>query len=83
MLRFCKNPNEFKKGCQRQINVVKDDKGYLLLFLLSILNKWMNHFPQQLNIYGVNNFGQTEIHTAEKQVPESWRQRLRLTFGKI
>ena len=63
--------------------MVKDDKGDLLLFLLSTLNRWMNHFLQQLNVYGVNDFGQSEIHTAEKLVPESWRQRLRLTFGKI
>jgi hypothetical protein len=83
MLRFYKDMNEFKGDCQRQTNVVKDDKCDLLLFLLSILNRWMNHFPQQLNIYGVNDFGQTETHTAEKLVPESWRQRLRLTFGKI
>jgi len=83
MLRFYKDTNELKKGCQRQTNVVKDDKGDLQLFLLSILNRWLNHFPQQLNIYGVNNCGQTEIHTAEKLVPKSRRQRLRLTFGKI
>jgi hypothetical protein len=66
MLRFYKNTSEFKKDCQRQTNVVKDDKGDLLLFLLSILNRWLNHFAQHLNVYVVNDFGQTEIHTAEK-----------------
>jgi hypothetical protein len=45
---------------------VKDDKGDIILLFISILIRWMNHFPQQLNVYGVNDVGQTEIHTAEK-----------------
>jgi hypothetical protein len=38
-------------------------EGDLLLFFLSILNRW-------LNVNGANDFGQTEIRTAEKLVPK-------------
>ena len=30
----------------------------------SILARWRNHFPQLLNVHGVNDVRQTEIHTA-------------------
>jgi len=36
----------------------------------SILARWRNHFSQLLNIHGVNDIRQTEIHTAEPLVPE-------------
>jgi len=36
----------------------------------SILARWRNHFSQLLNIRGVNDVGQTEVHTAEPLVPE-------------
>jgi hypothetical protein len=36
----------------------------------SILARWRNHFFQLLNVHGVNDFGQTELHTTERMVPE-------------
>ena len=36
----------------------------------SILAKWRSHFSQLLNVHGVNNVRQTEIHTAEQLMPE-------------
>ena len=30
----------------------------------SILARWRNHFSQLLNVHGVSDVGQTEIHTA-------------------
>jgi hypothetical protein len=36
----------------------------------SILTRWRNHFSQLLNINGVNDVRQTEVHTAEPLVPE-------------
>ena len=36
----------------------------------SILARWRNHFSQLLNIHGVNDVRQTEIHTAEPLLPE-------------
>jgi len=35
-----------------------------------ILARWRNHFSQVLNIHGVNDVRQTEIHTTEPLVPE-------------
>jgi len=34
------------------------------------LLRWRDHFYQLLNVHGVNDVGQTEMHTAEPQVPE-------------
>jgi hypothetical protein len=34
------------------------------------LNRWKNYFRQLLNIHGVNDVRQTEIHTTEPLVPE-------------
>jgi hypothetical protein len=36
-----------------------------------ILAKWKNHFSQHLNVLGVLDVRQTEIHRAEPAVPES------------
>jgi len=36
----------------------------------SIVARWRNYFSQLLNVNGVNDVRQTEIHTAEPQVPE-------------
>ena len=35
----------------------------------SILARWRNHFSQLLNVHGINDVKQTEIHTAEPLVP--------------
>jgi hypothetical protein len=36
----------------------------------SILARWRNYFSQLLNVHGVDDVRQTEIHTAEPLVPE-------------
>jgi hypothetical protein len=36
----------------------------------SILASWRNYFSKLLNVCGVNDVRQTEIHTAEPLVPE-------------
>jgi len=36
----------------------------------SILARWRSHFSRLLNVHGVNDLSQTEIHTAETLVPE-------------
>jgi hypothetical protein len=36
----------------------------------SILNRWKNYFCQLLNVHGVNDVRQTEIHTAEPSSSE-------------
>jgi hypothetical protein len=47
---------------------VKDEKGDLVADSHSILAKWRNHFSQLLNVHGVNDVRQTEIHTAQPQM---------------
>jgi len=52
---------DFKKGYRPRTNILQDENGDLLAFSHSILGRWMNHFPQLLNIHGVNDVRQTEI----------------------
>ena len=62
--------NYFKKGYQPRTNIVKDDEVDLVADSHSILARWRNSFSQILNVHGVNDLRQTEIHTAEPLVPE-------------
>jgi len=43
----------------------------------------MHHFSQLLNIYGVNDVRQTEIHTAEPLVPEPSAFEVDLSIEKL
>jgi hypothetical protein len=49
--------NEFKKGYQHTINIIKDEKGNLLADPQSVLNRWKNFFNQVLNIHGIMMLG--------------------------
>jgi hypothetical protein len=49
--------------------MVKAENGDLLADSHSILNRWKNYFCQLLNLHGVNDVRQNEIHTAEPLVP--------------
>jgi hypothetical protein len=60
--------SNLKKGYQPQTVVVKDEKSDLVANSNSILARWGNHFYQLLNVHDVNDFRQTEIHTAEPLV---------------
>jgi hypothetical protein len=62
--------NESKKGYQPRSNLVKDENGDLLANSHSILNRWKNYFSQVLNVQGVNDVRQTEVHISESLVPE-------------
>jgi hypothetical protein len=61
----------FKKCYHPRPNIVKDEKGNLVADPHSILARCRNHLSQLLNIDGVNDVRQTEIHTAGRLVPES------------
>jgi ferric iron reductase protein FhuF len=61
--------SDFKKGYQPRTNIVKDQKGDLVTDFRSILAWWRNHLSQPLNVHGVNDVSQTNIHTAESLVP--------------
>ena len=62
--------NDFKKGHQPRTNIVMDEKGDLVRDSHSIWARWRNHFTHLLNVNGVSDVRQTEIHTAEPLVPE-------------
>jgi len=49
---------------------MKDEKGGMVADSHSILARWTNYFSQLLNVYGVNDIRQTELHTAEPLVLE-------------
>jgi hypothetical protein len=51
-------------------NIVKDENGDLLRDSHSSLSRWRKHFSEMLNVHGVNDIRQREIHTEEPLVPE-------------
>ena len=62
--------SDFKKGYQPRTIIVKDEKGDLVADSHSILARGWKHISQPLNIPGVNDVRQTELHTAEPPVHE-------------
>ena len=62
--------NDFKKGYQPRIIIVKDEKGDLIADSHSIMTRWRNYFSQLLNVHGAKDVRQEEILTAEPLVPE-------------
>jgi hypothetical protein len=62
--------NEFKKGYQPRINIIKDENANLPVDPQNILNRCKNFFNQVLNVNGFHNIRQVDIHTAEPLMPE-------------
>jgi hypothetical protein len=75
--------NDFKKGYQPRTNIVKDEQGDLVVDSNSILARWRHYFSQVLNVHGVNDVRQAEIHTAELLVPEPSVSEIELTIEKL
>jgi hypothetical protein len=75
--------NDFKKDYQPRNNVLKDEKGDLVADSHSTLARWRNYFFQLLNVHGVNDVRQTEIHTAEPLVPELSVSEFEMTIEKL
>jgi len=63
--------NEFKQGHQPRTKLVKDENDDLLADSHSILNRRKSYFCELLNIHGINDVRQTEVHVAEPIVTES------------
>jgi len=61
--------NDVKKGYQPRTGIVKDEKGDLVADSHSIMVRWRNYFSQILNVNGVSEVRQAEIHSAEPLVP--------------
>jgi hypothetical protein len=75
--------NEFKKGYQPRITIIKDENGNLLADRQSVLNRWKNFFNQVLNIHGVHDVRQMDIHTTEPLVPEHSLVEVEISIGKL
>jgi len=58
-------------------DIVHERLGY------SILARWRNYFSQLLNVYGVNDVRQTEIHTAVPFVAEQSSSEVELAIEKL
>jgi hypothetical protein len=75
--------NEFKKGYQPRINITKGGNGNLLADPQRVLNRWKNFCNQVLNVHGVHDVRQTDIHTTEPLVPESSLVKVEIAIGKL
>jgi hypothetical protein len=75
--------NEFKEGYQPRINIIKEQNGNLIADPQSVLNKWKNFFNQVLNIHGVHDIKQMDIHMAEPLVPEPSLVEEEIAIGKL
>jgi hypothetical protein len=83
ILKICTETNEFKKGYQPRINIIKDENGNLLADPQSVLNRWKNFFNQVLNVHRVHDVRQMDIHTAKPLVPEPSLVKVEIAIGKL
>jgi hypothetical protein len=75
--------NEFKEGYQPKINAIKDENGNLQADPPSVLNRWKHFFNQLLNMYGVHDVRQKDVHTAEPLVPEPILVEVKIPVGEL
>jgi hypothetical protein len=75
--------NDLKKGYQPRTIIVKNEKGDVVADSHSIMVRWRNYFSQLLNVHGVEDDGQVEIHTAEPLVPEPSAFEVELAVEKL
>jgi hypothetical protein len=75
--------NEFKKGYQPRINIIKDVNGNLIADPQNVLNRWKNFCNQVLNVHGFHDVTQMDIHTAEPLVPEPSLVDVEIAIGKL
>jgi hypothetical protein len=75
--------NEFKKGYQPRINIIKDENGNLITNPKNVLNRWKNFFNQVLNVHGVHDVKQMDVHTAEPLIPGPSLVKVEIAVGKL
>jgi len=63
--------------------IVKDEKVDLVADTHSIMARWRNYFSQILNVHGVSDVRQTEIHTAVPLVPEPGALEVELAIEEL
>jgi hypothetical protein len=65
------------------MNIIKDENGNLLADPWRVLNRWKIFFNQVLNVHGVHDVRQMDIHTAEALVPEPSLVRVEIATGRL
>jgi len=75
--------SDFKKGYQPKTNIVEDEKGDWVTDCHSIVARWRKNFSRLLNVHGVNDVGQRELHTAEPLVAEPSAFEVELAIEKL
>jgi hypothetical protein len=75
--------NHFRKGYQPRTIIAKDEKGDVIADSQSIMARWRNYFSQLLNVHGVEDDGQVQIHTAEPLVSEPSAFEVELAIEKL
>jgi hypothetical protein len=75
--------NEFKKGYQPRINIIKDKNGNLLADPQNVLNSWKNFFNQVLNVHGIHDVREMDKQTAETLMPEPSLVEVEIAIGKL
>ena len=75
--------NDMKKGYQSRTRIVKDKKGDLVADSHSVMVRWSNYFSQILNVHGVSDVREAEIHTVEPLVPERSALEVELATEKL
>jgi hypothetical protein len=75
--------NDIKKGYQPRTGTVKDERGNLVADSHSIMARRRNSFSQILNVHGVSEVRQAEIHTAETLVPQPSALEVELAIEKL
>jgi hypothetical protein len=75
--------NECKKGYQLRIHIIMDENGNLLADPHNVLNRWKNFFNHVLNVYGVHDVRQMDVHTAESLVAEPSLVEMEISIGKL
>jgi hypothetical protein len=74
--------NDLKKGYHPRMNIVRM-RRVIWFNSQSILARWRNPFSQLLNVYGVHDIRQTEVHTVEPLVPELGASEFELAIEKL
>jgi hypothetical protein len=69
--------NEFKKGYQPRINIIKYADPH------SVLNRCKNSFNQVLNVHGVYDIRQMAMCMVELLVPEPRLVKVEIAIGKL
>jgi hypothetical protein len=75
--------NDVKKEYQPRTRIVKDETGDLVADSHRIMVRRRNYFSQILNVHGVSDVRQAEIHTAEPLVPEPNALEVELAIEKL